>query len=105
MSFWKVHILRRASVEPVFGLWMQEELRHYGYDVGPGTLYPVLKRMERRGWLRCKVDPHGGIRARREYVLTTRGREVLDLVDKYLPQLGRAAGTAMEGRRKRQPHR
>ena len=80
LSFWKVHILHHAAEQPVVGQWMMEELRRHGYLVSPGTLYPVLKRLEARGWLRCKVDARGGRRARREYLLTARGRKALDLV-------------------------
>jgi DNA-binding PadR family transcriptional regulator len=87
LSFWKVHILHHASEEPVVGQWMLGELRRHGYEVSPGTLYPLLKRLEARGWLRCKVDPRGGKRARREYVLTARGRRALDLARSYLAEL------------------
>jgi DNA-binding PadR family transcriptional regulator len=87
LSFWKVHILHHAAEEPVVGQWMLEELRRHGYEVSPGTLYPVLKRLEARGWLRCRVDPAGGKRARREYFLTARGRRALDLVNVYLAEL------------------
>jgi len=92
LSFWKVHILHHAAEEPLVGQWMLEELRRHGYSVSPGTLYPVLRRMEARGWLRCKVDPRGGKRARREYTLTPRGRRVLDLVREYVRELGEEVG-------------
>lgn len=87
LSFWKVHILHHAVEGPVVGQWMLEELRRHGYTVSPGTLYPVLKRLEARGWLRCRVDPLGGKRARREYFLTARGRRALELVRSYLAEL------------------
>jgi DNA-binding PadR family transcriptional regulator len=87
LSFWKVHILHHAAEASVVGQWMLEELRRHGYQVSPGTLYPVLKRLEARGWLRCRVDPAGGKRARREYFLTARGRRALELVKVYLAEL------------------
>jgi DNA-binding PadR family transcriptional regulator len=80
LSFWKVHILHHASEEPFCGQWMLTELRSHGYDISPGTLYPMLQRMERLGWLRSKVDPRGGRRARREYRLSAGGQKVLALV-------------------------
>mgnify|MGYP003345335748 CR=1 FL=1 len=49
LAFWKVHILHHASEAPLHGHWMLEELRHHGYHISPGTLYPLLARMERRG--------------------------------------------------------
>jgi DNA-binding PadR family transcriptional regulator len=87
LSFWKIHILHHAAEEPVVGQWMLEELRRHGYEVSPGTLYPVLKRLEERGWLRCRFDPAAGKRARREYVLTRRGKHALQLVKGYLAEL------------------
>jgi len=48
---WKIHILHHAVEGPILGNWMLEELREHGYRVSPGTLYPLLKRMERLGWL------------------------------------------------------
>jgi DNA-binding PadR family transcriptional regulator len=87
LGFWKVHILHHASEEPVVGQWMLQELHRHGYAVSPGTLYPVLKRMEARGWLRSKADPRGGLRARREYVLTPFGKRTLELIRTYVREL------------------
>ena len=78
LGFWKLHILHHAAEQPVVGQWMLGELRHHGYDLSPGTLYPLLKRMERNGWLRSEVETTGGLRARRYYHLTRAGRQVLD---------------------------
>jgi DNA-binding PadR family transcriptional regulator len=89
LSFWKVHILHHAGEGPVVGQWVIRELRHHGYEVSPGTLYPLLARMERRGWLRCKVDPGAGPRARKEYALTSRGRRVLTHLRSKIEELYR----------------
>ncbi|HET6438914.1 MAG TPA: helix-turn-helix transcriptional regulator [Anaeromyxobacter sp.] len=89
LSFWKVHLLHHAGTEPIIGLWALRELRRHGYEVSPGTLYPMLARMEERGWLRGKVDPGRGRRARREYSLTKRGRAVLSLVRERVAELHR----------------
>jgi PadR family transcriptional regulator len=87
LSFWKVHILHHAGEAPVHGQWILTELRRHGYEISPGTLYPLLKRMERLGWLRCKADPNGGRRARKDYRLTVKGRKVLDLIRKQIEEL------------------
>jgi DNA-binding PadR family transcriptional regulator len=55
LGFWKVHILHHAAEHPVIGQWVLTELRRHGYDISPGTLYPLLKRLERNGWLRSEV--------------------------------------------------
>lgn len=77
LGFWKVHILHHAVSGPVVGRWMLQELRRHGYEVSPGTLYPLLHRMERLGWLRCEVEAGGGPRAKRSFYATQRGKEVL----------------------------
>lgn len=78
LSVWKIHILHHAAHRPVIGQWIIRELRHHGYEVSPGTIYPLLARMERRGWLACHVDMSGGLKARREYTLTSLGHEILE---------------------------
>jgi PadR family transcriptional regulator PadR len=87
LGFWKVHILHHAAEGPVVGQWMLRELREHGYEVSPGTLYPVLRRMEKNGWLRSKADKKAGPKARREYSLTAQGREVLREVLACLTEL------------------
>jgi DNA-binding PadR family transcriptional regulator len=87
-SFWKIHILHHAAEGEVVGLWMLEELRHHGYEVSPGTLYPTLKRMEVNGWLTSKVAAGGGAKARRAYRITAEGRQVLRAVRRQIGELG-----------------
>ena len=77
LGFWKMHILHHAAEGAVVGLWMLEELGRHGYSVSPGTLYPLLHRMERMGWLRGDAEAGGGAKARRSYRATPLGREVL----------------------------
>jgi DNA-binding PadR family transcriptional regulator len=89
LAFWKLHILHHASEELVVGQWVMRELRRHGYEVSPGTLYPLLARMEERGWLHSNVDPNGGLRARREYTLTRDGRAVLALLRRQVEELYR----------------
>lgn len=87
LSFWKVHILHHAAEEPICGQWMLNELRRHGYEISPGTLYPMLQRMERLGWLKGKVQPGGGKRARKDYRLTPEGKKVLTVVREQVREL------------------
>ncbi len=89
LGFWKVHILHHADEGPVYGQWMLGELRRHGYDVSPGTLYPLLQRMERYGWLRCEKEPKRGPRARKNYFLTEEGRKVLEIVRDQVEEMYR----------------
>jgi len=87
LSFWKVHILHHAEEGPVHGQWIASELRHHGYEISPGTLYPLLNRLEQRGWLKCKHDKPAGPRARKNYRLTSKGQKVLKLVREQIKEL------------------
>jgi DNA-binding PadR family transcriptional regulator len=89
LSFWKVHILHHANEEPIHGQWILTELRRHGYEMSPGTLYPLLNRMERLGWLSCKSDPEGGRRARKDYRLTKEGQKILELIKAQIKELHR----------------
>jgi len=89
LGFWKIHILHHAEVESVHGQWILTELRRHGYELSPGTLYPLLGRMTRLGWLKCRVDPAGGRRARKDYRLTPQGRKVLALIRNQVRELHR----------------
>ncbi len=72
----KLHILYHASKEKIFGLWIIEELRRHGYELSPGTLYPMLHRMEKKGYLKSEKEIVNG-KARRVYSITTPGMEML----------------------------
>jgi PadR family transcriptional regulator PadR len=89
LSFWKVHILHHASEGPVHGQWVLTELRRHGYEISPGTLYPLLHRMHRNGWLKRRRIPRRGPRTRTDYRLTADGRRVLTLVREQLVELCR----------------
>jgi|SRR4051794_6845180 PadR family transcriptional regulator PadR len=86
LAFWKVHVLHHASEEPLHGQWMLTELQRHGYEISPGTLYPLLKRMERLGWLKSKASPRRG-RARNDYRLTALGRKVLAVLREQIAEL------------------
>jgi len=48
----RLHVLYHASNEPIFGLEMIEELARHGYRLSPGTMYPLLHGLEKKGLLR-----------------------------------------------------
>ena len=72
----KLHILYHASKERIFGLWIIEELRRHGYELSPGTLYPILHRMEKKGYLNSEKEIVKG-KIRRVYSITAPGMEML----------------------------
>jgi DNA-binding PadR family transcriptional regulator len=87
LGFWKVHILHHAGEEAVHGQWIVTELRRHGFEISPGTLYPLLRRMEQLGWLKGKARPGGGRRARKDYRLTGEGGKVLALIRGQIKEL------------------
>jgi PadR family transcriptional regulator, regulatory protein PadR len=76
LGFVKIHILHHAGEEPVYGLALIAELRRHGYELSPGTLYPVLHQLETAGYLR-RIDRVVGGKVRKYYVLTRRGEQTL----------------------------
>lgn len=72
----RLHVLHHASEGPVFGLEMIEELRRHGYRLSPGTLYPLLHGLEKRGFLTA-ADERNGSSTRRVYRATRNGRAAL----------------------------
>lgn len=75
-GFVRLHVLHHAAEGPLFGLWMIEELAHHGYRLSPGTLYPMLHNMERKGYLKSQKQAADG-RRRRVYRATPLGRRAL----------------------------
>jgi PadR family transcriptional regulator PadR len=76
LGFIRLHILYHANKEPICGVELMEELRHHGYDVGPGTIYPVLHQMENAGLLQMTEEIVGGKR-RKNLQATPAGRKLL----------------------------
>ena len=72
----RLHILHHADHGPVFGLGIIEELRHHGYAISAGTLYPMLHGLEKKGYLKSRQEREGR-RVRRLYEITRKGRTQL----------------------------
>jgi len=82
----RLHVLHHAAEGPIFGLGIIEELGRHGYRLGPGTIYPLLHRMEQRGWLRMESEIVEG-RRRKIYAATTEGRRALTLARNRVREL------------------
>lgn len=72
----RLHVLHHASDGDLYGNWMIKELRHHGYEISPGTLYPMLHSLERRGYLQSRQEVQAG-RVRRVYGITPAGQAAL----------------------------
>ena len=76
VGFIRLHLLYHAAQEPIFGLDMIRELATHGYQLSPGTLYPMLHGLERDGFLASHKETVRG-KVRKVYKITKAGREVL----------------------------
>ena len=90
----RLHILHHAVEGTLYGHWMIEELQKHGYRISPGTLYPMLHSLERKGYLKSIRRGSGG-RARRLYRATTKGRNALATAKERVREL---FGELVEGR-------
>ena len=82
--------LRKGSVELLLLSLLENESRH-GYEIGKlieersgsrisfrvSSLYPVLCRMEDRGWIKGRWVEQSGERRKRYYSLTKQGEKAL----------------------------
>jgi DNA-binding PadR family transcriptional regulator len=76
LAFVRVHLLHHAAEAPIYGVEMIEELARHGYEIGPGTLYPIFHGLERAGYLTCEPETVNG-KVRKYYQITDAGREAL----------------------------
>jgi len=82
----RLHVLHHAVEEPVFGLGMIEELARHGYRISPGTLYPLLHSLEKKGYLRSSEWKNGKSR-RKVYRATRRGERALEAAKNKVREL------------------
>ena len=82
--------LKKGSAELLILSLIEDRARH-GYDIArlieirskgtlsfhAASLYPLLYRLERRGWIKGRWVERAGERRRRMYKITPPGREVL----------------------------
>jgi PadR family transcriptional regulator, regulatory protein PadR len=101
LGFIRLHILYHAAKEPICGVELMEELQHHGYDVGPGTIYPVLHQMEAAGLLASTTDVIGGKR-RKNLRATTAGRKLLREARSKLRELASEVLDDKDARRRKE---
>jgi DNA-binding PadR family transcriptional regulator len=82
----RLFILHRAGQGPVYGGALSKALHSFGYDISPGSLYPLLHALEKRKLLRCRPRMVRG-RVRKYYELTSDGRSCLAQVREELAGL------------------
>ncbi len=86
LGFIHIHILHHAKEAPLFGAFMIEELKSHGYDISPGTLYPIFHSLEKSELLSVKKEIVGG-KVRKYYSITQKGEQVLIEAKKKIKEL------------------
>src|ERR1700756_1131316 len=92
-GFVRLHVLHHAAEHEIYGQWMIDELARRGYKLSPGTLYPMLHAMERRGYLKSKRE-RAGRTFRLLYCATALGRAATT----ERPPRGEGPGARADGR-------
>ncbi len=86
LGFIRVHVLYHASKERIFGVEMINELAHHGYEVSPGTIYPILHGLEKAGYLSSEQEVAAG-KVRKYYQITPPGRKALAELKKKIHEM------------------
>ena len=84
----RLHILHHASEQPIFGLGMMDELARHGYRISPGSLYPLLHGLEKKGYLRS-TEQRNGKSLRKVYRATPAGTKALEAAKMKVRELFR----------------
>jgi DNA-binding PadR family transcriptional regulator len=79
-AFWlglaQLLALHQASLGPIYGGRLRNYFRSLGYEISPGSLYPMLHSLEKANLLQCRIKIFKG-RARKYYELTPEGQDCL----------------------------
>lgn len=94
LGFVRIHILHHAAHGPVYGLSLIQELGRHGHRLSAGTLYPLLRALERDGYLNRKDRIVGG-KVRKYYSITPLGLQVLE---EARPKIRELVGEVLDGR-------
>lgn len=77
LGFIHIHILRHAYKNPFYGSWLIEHLKKHGYSMSPGTIYPILAKLQEGGVLSVEKRLEEDGKFRIYYSITEFGIEIL----------------------------
>jgi DNA-binding PadR family transcriptional regulator len=86
LGFVKVHVLHHASLEPIYGSGIMEDLDRHGYELSAGTLYPLLHGLDAAAFLRRDNRVVDG-KVRKYYEITPLGQRALEEARKKIIEL------------------
>ncbi|WP_438445019.1 PadR family transcriptional regulator [Gorillibacterium sp. sgz5001074] len=82
--------------EPQYGYSLVSSLEEKGVAIDPGTLYPLLRRLEKQGLLESRWDTNES-RPRKYYLLSPDGREVYRQLGQEWSRLAASVRMLMDG--------
>jgi transcriptional regulator len=93
-------LLAVLSEQPLHGYELARRLRARTdgvFELGEGTLYPLLYKLEDKGLIKGKWESGDGQRRRRVYRITARGRRNLAARTEQWQALARGMALALQG--------
>jgi transcriptional regulator len=93
-----VLILQTLATGPMHGWGVAQRIQQVSKDVlqiGQGSLYPALHRLEYRGWIKSEWGASENNRKAKFYGLTAAGRKQLDAELKTWERLSTAIGLVL----------
>jgi transcriptional regulator len=92
-------ILRALSTGPLHGLGVAQRVRQMTnetFQIGPGSLFPALHRMEDAGWLVSEWGDSENNRRAKYYKMTKRGVRQLEVETREWERISLAIATALK---------
>jgi PadR family transcriptional regulator, regulatory protein PadR len=92
-------ILKSLALGELHGLGVSrriEQITRGTFDVGPGSLFPALHRLEAAGRLAARWAPSENNRRAKYYTLTSAGRRQLDVEAGHWKRIAIAISFALE---------
>lgn len=93
-------ILRSLSLEPMHGWGIAQRIQQVSQEVlqiGQGSLYPALHRLEYRGWIEAEWGDSENNRRAKFYSLTKAGKKQLEAELKNWERLSAAIALVLKG--------
>ena len=92
-------ILKTLALEPMHGWGIAQRIQQVSQEllqVGQGSLYPALHRLEAKGWICSEWGPSDNNRRARFYSLTRLGRKQLEAELKNWKRIAGAIALVLE---------
>ncbi|MHB1838564.1 MAG: PadR family transcriptional regulator [Acidobacteriaceae bacterium] len=94
-----VLILKTLALEPMHGWGVAQRIQQISRDVlqiGQGSLYPALHRLEYKGWIQSDWGASDNNRRAKYYSLTRKGKKQLEAELATWERLSKAIGLVLE---------